>query len=135
MQDKWMGPERRETVRLELNIPVEYTLINDIKSTELSRRRRATVTNISARGLRIESDEIDDSLIEELYNGRIKLGLEMKLPGTDIPVKALAKVAWLTKGWKEQDGRAKYIMGLEFLDITTVHQDMVREYIINFYLR
>jgi c-di-GMP-binding flagellar brake protein YcgR len=135
MQDKWMGPERRETVRLELSANVDYTLINDIKSAELSRRRRAIVTNISARGLRIESDEIDDSQIEELYNGRIKLGLEMKLPAIDTPIRALAKVAWLTKGWKEQDGRAKYVMGLEFVDITTAHQDLIRGYIIDSYLR
>jgi len=135
MQDKWMGPERRETVRLELTVPVEYTLINDIRSTELSKRRRASVTNISSRGVRIESDEIDDSLIEELYNGKIKIGLEMRLPDADVPLKALAKVAWLTKGWKEQDGRAKYVMGLEFVDITTAHQDLIRGYIIDSYLK
>lgn len=135
MEEKYKGPERREAVRLEQDIPVEYSFISEVKSTELARKRSGIIHDISARGVRLEVNELDEAWMEGLYSGLIKLGLEIKLLGERRPIRALAKVVWLTKAWQESNvGLTKYILGLEFLDITTSDQDTIRNYVISSYL-
>lgn len=135
MEEKYKGPERRESVRLEQDIPVEYNFIDDVKSKELSKKKKGLIRNISAEGGRLEVDELEEAWMEGLYSGLIKLGLEIKLPGEQRTLRAIAKVVWLTKALQESDlSLTKYILGLEFLDITTSDQDTVRNYVINFYL-
>jgi c-di-GMP-binding flagellar brake protein YcgR len=135
MGDKYTGPERRESVRLERIIPAEYNLINDLKSIELSRKRSGIIQNISARGVRLQAEELDERWIEGLYSGMVKLGLEIKLPGGQKPIRALAKVAWLTKTPQQTEtGKTNYLIGLEFIDITTEDRDIIKKYIISSYL-
>jgi c-di-GMP-binding flagellar brake protein YcgR len=135
MEEKYKGPERRESARLEQDIPVEYNFIDDVKSKELSKKKKGLIRNISAEGGRLEVDELEEAWMEGLYSGLIKLGLEIKLPGEQRTLRAIAKVVWLTKALQESDlSLTKYILGLEFLDITTSDQDTVRNYVINFYL-
>jgi len=135
MEEKYKGPERRESARLEQDIPVEYNFIDDVKSKELSKKKKGLIRNISAEGGRLEVDELEEAWMEGLYSGLIKLGLEIKLPGEQRTLRAIAKVVWLTKALQESDlSLTKYVLGLEFLDITTSDQDTIRNYVINFYL-
>jgi len=135
MEEKYKGPERRESARLEQDIPVEYNFIDDVKSKELSKKKKGLIRNISAEGGRLEVDELEEAWMEGLYSGLIKLGLEIKLPGEQRTLRAIAKVVWLTRALQESDlSLTKYILGLEFLDITTSDQDTIRNYVINFYL-
>lgn len=135
MEEKYSGLERRKAVRLEQDIPVEYNFLNDIKSLELSRKRSGIIRDISALGVRLEADELNRDWIEGLYSGLIKLGIEIKLPGEKRPIRALTKVVWLTKAWQDNEGGlTKYVLGLEFLDITTADLDVIKSYIINSYL-
>ena len=135
MEEKYKGPERRESVRLEQDIPAEYNFINEIKSVALSHKRSGTIRNISSKGVRLEINELDASLMEGLYSGLIKLGILINLPGEERPLKAIAKVAWLTKAFENSDtGSAKYILGLEFLDISAADTDAIVKYILNEYL-
>lgn len=135
MEEKYKGPERREAVRLEQDIPVEYNFINEVKSTGLSRKRSGMIRNISSRGVRLEVGELDESLMEGLYSGLIKLGLEIKLPGQKQPLRALARAVWITKAWQESvEPTGQYVLGLEFVDISTADEDTIKSYIINSYL-
>lgn len=135
MEEKYKGPERRESVRLEQDIPAEYNFINDIKSVALSQKRSGMIRNISARGVRLEVSELDESLMEGLYSGLIKLGVLINLPGEERPLKAIAKVAWLTKAFEKSDTESiKYILGLEFLDLSAADIDTIIKYILNKYL-
>lgn len=135
MENKYLGQERREYVRLEQTIPAKYNLINDVKSIELSKKRTATIQNISAGGVRLQVEGLDEQWIEGLYSGMVKLGLEIELPGGGKPVRALAKVAWLTKAPEAtESGKTNCLMGLEFIDITTEDKDSIKKYIISSYL-
>lgn len=135
MAEKYSGPERREAVRLEQDILVEYNFIDDVKSKKLSNKKKGLIRNISAKGARLEVDELEEAWMEDLYSGIIKLGLEMKLPGEQRTLRAIAKVVWLTKALQESGlSLTKYVLGLEFLDITTSDQDIIKNYILNSYL-
>ena len=136
MPEKYIGAERREAVRLEQVIPVEYNLINEVKSISLSRKRKGIIQNISAKGLRLQLEELlDEGLTEGLYSGIVKLGLEFKVPGKEETIRVLAKMLWLTKvPLATESTKTAYVMGLEFIDITTFHQDIIRDYVIRSYL-
>ena len=135
MEGKYEGPERREATRFDCKIPVEYNLINDVRSVELSRKRAGIICNISSHGLHLEIPELNDSWTDGLYSGMIKLGLVINLPGEKQPLRAVAKVVWLTKSLRESDsGTIGCILGLEFLDITTTDRDRITNYILNSYL-
>jgi len=131
MEEKYKGPEHRESVRLGQDIPVEYNFINEVKSVELSQMREGTIHNVSSGGVQLEVENLRDEWTNGLYSGLIKIGLKIKLPGEKQIIRALAKVIWLTKSWQETN---RYIMGLEFLDITTADRDKITNYILNSYL-
>ena len=129
------GPERREAVRFACDIPAEYNFINDVRSVELLKKRPGIIRNISSRGLHLGIQELDNSWTDGLYSGMIKLGLVINLPGEKQPLRAVAKVVWLTKSLRESDsGTIGCILGLEFLDITTTNRDKITNYILNSYL-
>ena len=138
MEDKYTepGPQKREFIRLQQVIPAAYNLIDDLKSLALSRKIEAMISDISAGGVRIEIDDLDKTWAAGLYSGAVKLGVEIRLPGLAKPVQALARVVWLNKGpLQTETGKVRYILGLEFKDITTVSEDIIRDYIIKHYIK
>ncbi|MFH1577926.1 MAG: hypothetical protein ABIC18_02520, partial [Candidatus Omnitrophota bacterium] len=70
---------------------------------------------------------------EDLKTGKIKLALEIEIPDIKDTVRNLARVAWFSEINKENETK-KFVMGLKFIDSTTVSQDTIKEYIINSYL-
>jgi len=129
------GPERRENVRIYQVLPVEFVFINEDTSAELSKPCSAVIQNISAGGVLLEVDELNESWKDGLFSGMIKVAIEIKLPGIEQPIRALARMVWFSKLWKEKDKKEKYVMGLEFVDITTRAQDLIREYIISSFFK
>lgn len=138
MEDKYeqIGPQKREFIRLQQIIPAAYNLIDDLKSLSLTRKTEAVIMDISAGGVCIEIDDLDKTWAEGLYSGTVKLGVEIKLPGLPKPIQALARVVWLNKGpLQTETGKLRYILGLEFKDITTASEDIIRDYIIRNYIK
>ena len=129
------GPERRENVRIYLSASADFIFINDERSAELSKQRSGEIKNISATGVLLEIDELNETWKDGLFTGVIKIALEIKLPGLERPIRALARMVWLSKLWKEKESREKYVLGLNFVDITTQSQDLIKDYIIASYLK
>jgi hypothetical protein len=135
MEKNYSGPERRESVRLKQIIPIEFSLISDERVAEVSGKRKAVIQNISAGGVRMEVEGIEDILIEGLRNGLIKVGLQIPLPNSREPLRILARALWITKTISPaSSGKPMYIMGLKFIDITTAYQDIIRDYVTRFFL-
>jgi len=102
----------------------------------LGKWHSGTIHDISTKGACLEIDEFEEEWKDELISGRIKILLEIKLPDLKEPILALAKMVWLSKLWKEKEGAGgKYLMGLEVMDITTLSQDAIRDYILKSYAK
>lgn len=136
-RDIYHGSERRKHVRLEQTLTAEFVFIDQMRSVELSQKRSGTLLNISAGGVCLETDQLNEAWKDDLLLGGIKVALEIKLPKTEKVINALSKVVWLSKLWKQEKGKnlpEKYLSGLEFIDITTAAQDAIKEFVIESYM-
>ncbi len=135
MENNYSGPERRESVRLKQTIPVEFSLIRDERAADAGGKRKAVIQNISAGGVRMEVEGLEEALIEGLRNGMVKLGLEIRLPNVKTPLRLLARALWITKSTSVvSSAKPMYVLGLKFIDISTAYQDVIREYVTKFFL-
>jgi c-di-GMP-binding flagellar brake protein YcgR len=135
MEDKYKGSDRRQSVRLSKELSSKFMLIDEEKSAEITNVRSASIRNISAGGALMECTDLKDEWIEGLVSGMIKVALEIEVPESENPVRALARAVWFSKIDKdEKTKQEKYILGLKFVDITTASQDIIRNYIIKTYL-
>ncbi|MFH1338964.1 MAG: PilZ domain-containing protein [Candidatus Omnitrophota bacterium] len=135
MEDKYKGLDRRQSVRLSRELPSRFMLIDEDKSAEITGVCSGSVRNISAGGALMECYDLSDAWIEGLVSGMIKVAVEIEVPESEAPVRALARAAWFSKIEKDEEkDKEKYILGLQFVDITTASQDIIRNYIIKSYL-
>jgi c-di-GMP-binding flagellar brake protein YcgR len=135
MEDKYKGLDRRQSVRLSREMPAKFMLIDEEKSAEITDVRSGSIRNISAGGALMECTDLNEEWIEGLVSGMIKAALEIEVPESESPVRALARAVWFSKIDKdEKTKKQKYILGLQFVDITTASQDIIRNYIIKTYL-
>jgi len=126
--------ERRRSIRWKQVVPARISLINGEKEVVLKGMRNASIHNISSLGVCLEIAQLDEVLKDGLVSGKIKVLLEIALPGTKEPILAMAKVIWLSKLWKEKwEPEGGYLLGMNFIDITTSSRDIIREYVLKFY--
>lgn len=95
--DKYKGLDRRKNVRLSRELYARFMLIDEVKSAEITGVRSGSVHNISAGGALIECDDLSDGWIEGLVSGMIKVAVEIEVPESEVPVRALARAAWFSK--------------------------------------
>lgn len=135
MEDKYKGLDRRQSVRLSRELPAKFMLIDEEKSAEITDVRSGSIRNISAGGALMECADLNEEWIEGLISGMIKAALEIEVPESESPVRAMARAVWFSKIDKdEKTKKQEYILGLKFIDITTASQDIIRNYIIKTYL-
>lgn len=127
-------PEKREQIRWQQIIPGKFLLINGDRGESFGQQRSAIIHNISAGGLCVELDTLDESLSDDLTSGRVKLLLEISLPSAKEPILALAKVVWVSKLWKEKGVcEGEYLLGLQFTELTTSSRDAISDFILKSY--
>lgn len=131
MEKIYEGTERRHFKRLVVKLPVRLLLIDAKESRELPGTLLPHTVDISGGGLLFEISNLTEEWIRGLTSGMIRVGLELDLPTYAEPVRVLAKVAWLKK--KETDPK-RYLLGLNFIDITEEDRDKVLRYVVNAYL-
>jgi len=134
MNSKYLGPDRREFTRIKLSLSALYNFVKEPFTEDLSKKRAGTMCTLSAKGIGLEIKTLDETFLEDLYKGMMKIGIIFSLEEGP-PIKALAKMSWITKTVDEENGEVKYVMGLEFTDITTQNIDTIKTFIINTYLR
>ncbi len=129
--DYYNGYERRKSVRINEALPVKFILF-DSKNAEnlLSNVINCSTQNISAGGFMVETDDLKNGQINDLINGMINIALEVKLPASIKPIKALAKVSWLVERKDISEGQKKFMMGLKFVDISMEDKDKIEKFVI-----
>ena len=128
------GPEKREQIRWQQIIPGRIIFINIEREKSFGKRHSVIIHNISAGGLCVEVDTLDENLRDDLISGIVKMLVEISLPSTREPILAMAKVVWLSKLWKEKGAtKGEYLMGLQFTELTTSSKDAITDCILKSY--
>jgi len=132
MKKKNVISEKRRNVRIFLNTPIQvkYHFIRDYDDQSES-PGDALSSNISGGGLFLELPHLETKTQEELLKGEKKLFLEILLPNTTEPIKALGKVAWMEE--KEERGKALHGAGVTFISIDEDDREKIINYIIGLY--
>jgi hypothetical protein len=127
----YRGKERRRRTRWRGNVPCELVFFSDLMFPFFSKHIKGVVRNVSAVGLCVEIGASDAVEIETSSRETIKVGLKFRLVKGAKEIKAIARIVWMRKILKVEQ---VYMLGMEFIDITTVSQDVIVDNVINFYL-
>ena len=107
--------EKRRHPRVESNLPVQYRNLKKVVALPTG----SLSTNISEGGVRFKSNEF--------ISLACRLILEITLPTTSRPIKAISKVAWIRK---LPSGEA-YELGNQFIDMTKEDKEHILVFINN----
>ena len=128
---EYNGPERRKFVRLPVSLPVDFLLFDTEESKQLTEVNRAQAKNICAGGLLIETSVVPTKWINDLISGRIKLMLEIKLPGFDESMQTFADVVWMTRRREPEKNAESLLMGLSFTAINAEDRDKINKFVLD----
>ena len=118
--------ERRDFVRVAVSLPVRYKFLTPGADKRDVGVYDGTTSNISAGGILLRGKIPSNDWLVEMLLQKVVLGINMLLPGTQEPVKALARVAWV-EGLTAQ---AQCSMGLLFKEVSRETQDRIVQFII-----
>lgn len=111
------GGERRKYQRLVTGLPSEVTLFDAVNLENLDRPWSIVTRDISAGGLAMRMDGLGKDTVNGLRTGAIKIYVDISLPLTSSPVRALAEVAWMKEEGENEGTLTGVFMGLSFVDI------------------
>ena len=122
--------ERREFVRIKVDVPVRYKFLS--KSVETPEEVfEGTTGDLGGGGLLLVAKVPNPAWYVDLLTQRIVVGINVLLPSSQEPVKALCRVAWL----EASDTPSKVAMGLKFKEISRDSLDEIFKYVIKAQLK
>jgi c-di-GMP-binding flagellar brake protein YcgR len=107
--------ERRRYPRAETNLPISYKNLRSVGEAPVSSSTR----DISEGGARFKTNEF--------ISLACRLVLEISIPTSPKPVKAISKVAWI----KKLPTGDNYEIGNHFLEITKEDKSRIMDYMNN----
>jgi c-di-GMP-binding flagellar brake protein YcgR len=120
--------ERRKFIRLPIAVPVRYKLLSrELKGADMDLVHEGISQNLGAGGLLLRGKLPNTDWLAQLLTRRMYVGINLLLPNSDRPIKALCRVSW-TSAIEDEQGHL--VMGLEFQEITQADQDTITQYII-----
>lgn len=124
--------ERREFVRIRVDVPVRYKFLSRTVDVAKEQIYEGTTRDISGSGLLLVGRIPKLEWIPLLLLEKIVIGINIMLPSSAQPVKALTRAGWI-EAIKEGDDRCR--MGLKFKEITRQSQDDILKYVIKSQLK
>ncbi len=124
--------ERREFVRIKVDIPVRYKFLSKDISEVPEEIHEGTTGDLGGGGLLLVGKVPKAEWYVHLLTQRMVMGVNLLLPSTTEPVKALCRVAWLEA--HEEAGRG-VAMGLKFKEISRDSLDEIFKYVIKAQLK
>jgi c-di-GMP-binding flagellar brake protein YcgR len=122
--------ERREFVRIRVDIPVRYKFLS--KTVGVSEDvYEGTTGDMGGGGLLLVGKIPDASLYVPLLQQKVVVGINLLLPASEQPVKALCRVAWL----EASESPLRVPMGLKFKEISRDSLDEIFRYVIKAQLK
>lgn len=119
--------ERRQFVRVRLEVPIRYKLVRPDGQKVVEELFEGSTTNISTGGILLNGRLPDPSYVVELLAQRIRISLNMAIPGEAVPVKAIARAAWIER---LEEGSGIFPMGLSFDEIADADRSLIQRYTI-----
>ena len=104
--------ERRRFPRIDTAVPVRYKKLRG----ESAFRRSAVSKNIGEGGICFS--------VNDFLPFACHLTLEINLPGTPKPVKAVSKIAWIKKG----NGHGRYEIGNQFIAVSREDGEILTDF-------
>ena len=121
MTDQERREDKRQYVRLEAVVPVDFTIVRLQGDLPGLSWQRGHTRNVSQAGLGLETEHLDESTIVFLNKEQIYLDVRLHVDGHE-PLKAVCEVVWHEPLEDEDTGR--YLLGLRFRSIAA--QDLRR---------
>ena len=125
---RYYEPERREFVRVKAEMAVHYKFLCHDADFDHDQVYEGVTSNLSAGGMLLMAEIPDLDWIPAMLMERIFLGINLHLPDSGDPVKALTRVAWIEA---IDPKTARCAIGLKFKEMTKDHQDRVFRFIIH----
>ncbi len=120
--------EKRRFIRLPIAVPVRYKFLSrEIRGQDMESIHEGISQNIGAGGLLLRGKLPDPAWLSKLLTRKMLVGINLLLPNSERPVKALCRVSG-SSAVDNQQGHV--VMGLEFQEITSSDQDTITTYII-----
>ncbi|MCD6133940.1 MAG: PilZ domain-containing protein [Candidatus Omnitrophica bacterium] len=126
--------ERRKSIRFSKEVTLRFVIFDSFASDERKedlRPREGKISNISAGGVRISTSDLDEKDLEVLKSNRAKLALRFSLEEKSCDIDATARVKWMVKANINEEGKSKFVIGLEFLDISSEDRNRIGQFIIS----
>jgi len=119
--------ERREFPRLKHAIPVRYKFMSSAVQDEAMERVCDGMTqNVSLGGLLLVGTVPRLEWLKDLLVGRITLGVNLYIPGSEHPIKFLTRVTWIEAA-EEQSINMR--LGLRILEIPPDQRRVLSEFL------
>ena len=120
--------EKRQFIRLPIAVPVRYKFLSrEMGAEDMDVVHEGVSQNIGAGGLLVRGKLPDSAWLSKLLTRKMFVGVNLMLPNSERPVKALCRVSW-SSAVEEENGVV--MMGLEFQEITAEDRDLITTYII-----
>jgi c-di-GMP-binding flagellar brake protein YcgR len=120
--------ERREFVRVRVQIPVRYKFLSKVRSgAEMDVVYEGSTMNLGGGGLLLLGKIPVLEWIPEVLMQKIVLGVNLLLPQDESPIKALTRVAWVETF---DETTMKCNLGLKFKEITQADKDRIFKFVI-----
>ena len=120
--------ERRQFIRLPLAVPVRYKFPSrEMSGPAMEEVHEGVSQNVGAGGLLLRGKLPDPSWLSKLLTRKMYVGVNILLPSTERPVKALCRTIWSSA---LQGDNGMIVLGLEYQEITDKDRDMITQYVI-----
>lgn len=120
--------EKREFVRVNCEVAVRYKFIcRQRVDTEMISIYEGKTNNLGGGGLLLQGKVPKIDWVADLLLHKIIIGVNMWLPDSQEPVRALTRVAWIET---IDEKTLQCSMGLMFREITTMDKDKVFRFVL-----
>ena len=110
--------EQRKFRRLRTVLPIDFSIVRlqgDLPGIDAL---RGTTQNVSQSGICLETDLLDDSTLQYIFNNKIYLDMRIHLPPGLGSIQAVGEAMWYKR--LEQESSIKYTIGMKFRSIAEI---------------
>jgi hypothetical protein len=121
------GSLRLEFTKLPTDLSIRYKFLAKTIDLGTDQIYEGTTGKLGGGGCLLTGKVESLSWIPALLMGKILIGVNLLVPSSDYPIKALAKVLWVEA---IAEGSDRVTFGVEFVDIPKDCQDQITKYLI-----
>ena len=114
-KQKFSSSEKRRYIRLKSVFPVEFQVLDPSTNEGVTKWKQGFTNNISKGGICLSVNNLEDDIFQHITKQDTALSLNINIPLNKKPIKAVAKIAWLTK--VKDAPLNQYLIGLTYTDI------------------